>query len=442
MNQRLAQLYPDHIDELKARHDRVLDETGFDHILIFSGAQHIVFLDDYSYPFKVNPHFKSWVPIIDNPNSFVLHSRDAKPLLGYFQPVDYWHKTATDPEGFWVDQFEIHSLGDAAEMKGRLPADGKIAFIGELDDSFAEWGIAEVNPVGVLERLHYERAWKTEYEIECMREANRIGVRGHVAAARAFGEGATEYEIHLEYLRATRHTERELPYGNIVALNENAAVLHYQYQETSQPSERHSFLIDAGASFHGYASDITRTYSSGNGEFQELIDAVDRFQQELCDMVKPGLDYKTLQLETHRKVAGVLSDLNFVSLDADTMVESGVTAKFFPHGVGHYIGLQVHDVGGLMKDRDGETIPKPETQPYLRLTRVVEPSHVMTIEPGIYFIDILLEELRESEHSSAVNWDRVDGFRKYGGVRIEDDVVMTDDGCENLTRDQFAKLEA
>jgi len=438
MTDRLAQLYPDHIAEIKARHDRVLAETDYDHVLIFAGAEHIVFLDDMPYPFKANPHFKSWVPVLKNPNCFVLYGGD-RPILGYFQPVDYWHKPAEDPTGFWVDHFDIRSLATPADMKELLAGKNNIAFLGEWDDSFSDWGIAGRNPDGVMGRLHYDRAWKTEYEIECMREANASGVRGHRAAEKAFRAGSTEYDIHLEYLKATGHTEAELPYGNIIAINENAAVLHYQHQSKSNPADRRSFLIDAGTSFNGYASDITRTYSAGNGEFEAMIGAVDGLQQDLCAMVRPGLDYKTLQMETHRRIGGVLSEFGIVNLDEEEMVEKGVTAKFFPHGVGHYIGLQVHDVGGFMKDREGETIPKPEGQPYLRLTRTVEPSHVFTVEPGLYFIDSLLSELRQSEQGSAVDWDKVDTFRKYGGVRVEDDIVVTEDGHENLTRDQFAK---
>ncbi|MDX1585021.1 MAG: M24 family metallopeptidase, partial [Thermoanaerobaculia bacterium] len=108
-----------------------------------------------------------------------------------------------------------------------------------------------------------------------------------------------------------------------------------------------------------------------------------------------------------------------------------------PHGVGHYIGLQVHDVGGFSADREGTPIPKPEGHPFLRLTRKVETRQVFTIEPGLYFIESLLDELRRSEHNDAVDWKKVDSFRKYGGVRIEDNVVVTDDGSRNLTREVF-----
>ncbi|HVR44295.1 MAG TPA: Xaa-Pro dipeptidase, partial [Thermoanaerobaculia bacterium] len=294
------------------------------------------------------------------------------------------------------------------------------------------------NPPQLLNRLHYDRAWKTEYEIECMRRANEIGVRGHRAAERAFRDGASELDIHLEYLRASRHTEAELPYGNIIALNQHAAVLHYQHQERETPAAVHSFLIDAGASFNGYASDITRTWSSASDEFAELVASVDRLEQELCAAVRPGIDYREVHRMAHRKVAEVLRRHRFIEIDPEEAVTKGVTSAFFPHGIGHYIGLQVHDVGGFQADPEGNEIPKPEGHPYLRLTRVVEPGQVFTIEPGIYFIDSLLADLR-GKGGRGLNWDRIDAFRKYGGVRIEDDVVVRDEGVENLTRAAFAE---
>jgi Xaa-Pro dipeptidase len=202
----------------------------------------------------------------------------------------------------------------------------------------------------------------------------------------------------------------------------------------------HSFLIDAGASYNGYASDITRTYSREKDEFAELIDAMNTMQLELCDMIKPGLDYKEVHFAAHRKVGDILHRFGFIDVDGDTAFAKKLTTPFFPHGVGHYLGLQVHDVGGFSKDRTGATIPKPEGHPYLRLTRVLEPKFVFTIEPGVYFIESLLSDLRKSDDAKHVKWDKVDSFRKFGGIRIEDDIVVTESGFENLTRPAFKQV--
>ena len=300
-----------------------------------------------------------------------------------------------------------------------------------------------VNPEAVVNSLHFDRTQKTEYEIACIRRANQRGARGHRAAERAFREGLSEYEIHFEYLRAADHTDEEVPYGNIIALNENASTLHYYHhvRERIAENELHSFLIDAGASYNGYASDITRTYSRRRDEFQELIDGMDAMQLDLVKDCLPNTNYPDIHMKAHRGVGELLARFGFVrDVDGNGAVERGITSTFFPHGVGHYLGLQVHDVAGFMADRSGKTIPKPEGHPYLRLTRVVDPGHVFTIEPGLYFIDSLLADLRNGENAKYVNWDKVYSFRKYGGIRIEDNVLVLETGNENMTRNAFADV--
>jgi Xaa-Pro dipeptidase len=265
-------------------------------------------------------------------------------------------------------------------------------------------------------------------------------VLGHRAAARAFHAGESEYAAHMAYLAACGHREEEMPYNNIVAFNENGAVLHYQHLERAAPAQRRSFLIDAGAQYHGYACDITRTHAAEDGDFKSLVAAVDRVQQSLCAEVRPGLDYREFHLLAHQRLAAVLREAGVIRMDAAAAVESGLSAVFFPHGLGHLLGLQVHDVGGFMRDKSGNTIDKPAGHPYLRLTRPLEQGFVVTVEPGVYFIDLLLAKARANQHASHIDWTRVEEFRPFGGVRIEDDVVVTASAHENLTRDAFARL--
>ena len=438
MADRLAELYPAHLQTQKQRHDRALAESKYDHAIIFAGAIRIAFLDDLPLPFIPNPHFKAWAPVLDNPNCYVVYTPGEKPRLIFFQPVDYWYKPAETPSGFWVSHFDIRMIADAADAKRHFPRSGRIAFIGEPDGEH----VGDLNPETLLNRLHFDRAWKTEYEIECMRRANRIGARAHRAAEKAFRSGASEFEIHVDYLCAANSTEEELPYHNIIGMNENGAVLHYPQKDRRRfdPSKRFSLLIDAGASVNGYAADITRTHSERDDEFNAMIDEFDTGQLELCDAVKPNVSYPDLHMRAHRMVARMLEMFRFTrDINTDGIVEKGISSAFFPHGVGHYIGLQVHDVGGFMADPSGATIAKPKGHPYLRLTRKVEPNHVFTIEPGMYFIESLLADLAKSPNTKYVDWSRVDAFRKFGGIRIEDDVVVTATGHENLTRSAFAE---
>ena len=152
------------------------------------------------------------------------------------------------------------------------------------------------------------------------------------------------------------------------------------------------------------------------------------------------MEYHNSESKNARKES--LGKQSVEGVDADGIVKKRISSTFLPHGVGHYIGLQVHDVGGFMADPAGNTIEKPEGHPYLRLTREVEPSMVFTVEPGLYFIEPLLSDLKKSENAKYVNWPKVDAFRKFGGIRIEDDVVVTQSGHENLTRDAFAQLSS
>jgi Xaa-Pro dipeptidase len=273
-----------------------------------------------------------------------------------------------------------------------------------------------------------------------MREASRLGVRGHLAAEQAFTEGASEFEIELAFLKACGMREQELPYSPIIALNEGGAVLHYQLLEKQAPAERHSLLIDAGAEFSGYASDITRTHALRAGDFATLIERMDELQQTICAGLRAGVDWKDVQLRTHALTGSLLREADITTCNAEEAVATGVTSVFLPHGIGHLLGLEVHDAGGFMASPDGGDIPRPDGHPFLRLTRVLQKGFVVTVEPGIYFIDQLLDAARADARASKINWPRVASLRKFGGIRIEDDVAITETGCENLTRDAFRKL--
>jgi len=433
-------LYPGHLAELRARTDRALAAHGFDGVAIYSGSAGLAFLDDHSYPFRTNPHFKHWVPLTALQQSFVGYVPGRKPVLCFHQPADYWHKPPAVPSGSWLNEFSLQVLQDADRARDLLDLDGRrIAFIGEWQDRFADWGFAAANPAGLLNELHYHRALKTPYELECMRRASSMAARGHLAARDAFTSGASEFETHLTYCAAVGQRDEELPYGNIIAFNENAAVLHYQHLSREKDGPRRSFLIDAGAQFRGYAADITRTYSTGDGEFADLVRGMDELQLVLCAAIRSQADYREIHLLAHRLIAGLLLDAGIIEGDADEAVASGLSSVFFPHGIGHLLGLQVHDIAGLAGDTSGAEIPRPVGHPYLRLTRRLEPGFVVTIEPGIYFIDLLLQQARAGANGRRIRWDAVERLRPFGGIRIEDDVACTAGTPENLTRDAFAR---
>ena len=429
--------YRDHLATIKARTDLALQKGGFDHMIVASGVAKTRFLDDLHFPFKANPHFLHWLPLTDLPDSWIAYTPGEKPVLAYFQPDDYWHVPPSAPSGEWLEYFDVRVIRDPADAAKHLPNTGKRAVIAETDASLP--GFEPNNPSALVHSLHFQRAFKTPYELSKMRLAQRRAVRGHRAAHAAFIDGGSEAQIHAAYLAATGHTDLDLPYNNIIGLNENGATLHYQYKNAVAPAEHRSLLIDAGAEVDGYASDITRTWSNGDADFQALVDSVEREQLALCAKVRAGTDYRDLHLECHLRLGAVLRDLGIVDMDPGQMLSDGVSSTFFPHGLGHPIGLQVHDVAGF-SDEAGTLIPRPEGHPFLRMTRTLAPGMVVTIEPGLYFIPTLLAKLRESKHAAAVDWKKVEHLAKFGGVRIEDEVHCTDDAPENLTRDAFAEV--
>lgn len=424
-----------------ARTAQALETSGYSALLVHSGALLEVFEDDRTYPFEAHAPFKVWAPLGDVPDCFVYFEPSRTPVLLFHKPADFWYKPADMPRAYWTRHFDIRPIADRTAARTHLPRDlGRVAYIGDEFPSLASWGVGAVNPRKLMRHLDYGRAAKTPYELACMREASRMGTRGHRAAALAFTEGASEFEIELAFMKACGLREQELPYNPIIALNEGGAVLHYQVLEKQAPPERHSLLIDAGAEFGGYASDITRTHALREGDFATLIQRMDEMQQTLCAGLRAGVDWRDVHLRAHALTGKLLREADITNCDADEAVASGVTSVFLPHGIGHLLGLEVHDAGGFMESPEGGDIPRPDGHPFLRLTRVLQKGFVVTVEPGIYFIDQLLDAARADARANKINWSRVASLRKFGGIRIEDNVAITDTGSENLTREAFKEL--
>jgi Xaa-Pro dipeptidase len=437
------ELFAAHLDVVKQRTAGALAGTGYDSLLLHSGTPPLLFLDDHHLPYRVQAPFKAWAPLTDAPDSFIYFAVDRKPLLLIHQPVDYWHQAPTMPESYWTSAFEIVSVANRGAARAALPRDlSRAAFIGAPFAELVGWGPGAINPQHLLARLDYARAAKTPYELACLRQANVLGARGHRAAERAFRGGGSEFEIALEFIRACGLREQELPYNPIVALNEHGAVLHYQFQDRRAPAKLHSLLIDAGAEFGGYASDITRTYSFDDAEFAALIRRFDELQQKLCAQLKVGADWKDFHVASYRAIGEFLREAGVINVSADEAVDSALTTVFYPHGIGHLLGLQVHDVGGTQGSPDGKQIERPYNHPFLRLTRKLEDGFVVTVEPGVYFIGQLLEEAKAKPIGKMIEWKRVEQLRKFGGIRIEDDVVARPGGHENLTRPGFEESRA
>lgn len=438
----LADLYIQHFNELTVRYDRILTECSFDVLQIYSGHAPAAFLDDQHYPFKASPHFKALLPSLDPfAQSWIVYERGNKPALYLYLPDDYWHSYPRLTKDIWTDCFDTTIVTNMADMPNLIARSGRIATIAELLERQRDWPLGEINPSALMDKLHWHRAVKSAFEIECVAEANRIAAKAHIAANDAFEAGESEFGIHVAYCKAAKQDGPSLPYDNLISINENGAILHYSSRGHDTDSERLSFLIDAGATYRGYSSDITRTYAKYGGIFADLIRAMDRLQLSIVSQVRAGDEYTDLHARCHRGISGLLSAFNIVSCDAETAFEEGLSEVFFPHGLGHFLGLQVHDIGGRQASYEGGVKPSPSNYPALRTTRKMEAGQILTIEPGLYFIDALLNPLRDTEKGKLINWHVVDELAPYGGIRIEDDVVVASEGePRNLTREAFAQL--
>ena len=426
-----ASLYSAHFEAWEQRFADACSACGVDGAVVFSGAVKYRHRDDLEYPFFAEPYFKAWVPYA-YPDAVLRVVPGETPLMVYLRDESFWHMPAPEPRGFWTDRFEIRPVATREALVKELGAVSRLAGIG--DEARKERGFASVNDPLLLSHLDYFRAFKTPYEVACLEEANRVGALGHAATQRTLPAAPSEFELNEIYCRASGQRESSLPYQNIVALNEHAAVLHYQNLDRQAPGQFRTFLLDAGGDCNGYASDITRTCSPPGDPFGDLIDSLDAMQMQLCEGARPGLSYVSLHERAHQLLAEVLAEHGITQCAADEALDRGITRTFLPHGLGHLLGLQVHDAGGRLEAPGEAEREPPAEHPFLRLTRTLEPGFVVTIEPGLYFIPALLEDLRQRAAGRSVDWECVARWLPYGGIRVEDDVLVTENGSRNLTR--------
>jgi Xaa-Pro dipeptidase len=368
----------------------------------------------------------------------VLFVPGEKPFYLQIVPQDFWYEQTIAMDNCWADSFQIHRFEQAAAVKTVLSNKGRIAFLGQNTAFARAVGINPSlhNPPALLHWLDYQRAYKTPYEVEQLKAANRLALIGHAAAKQAFEHGGSEYDIHQAFLLACGILETESAYTNIVGVNEKAAILHYQNKRRSAADNSQVLLIDAGCRVNNYCSDITRTHTLAHAPelFRALLSAMDVLQQELIQQILVGRPYLDLHVAAHEGILDILLRHEIVHGSFDELMSAAVSSLFLPHGLGHLLGIQVHDVGGRQSNRQGDLLPPPAEYPMLRNTRTIEPGQVFTIEPGLYFIPSLLDKERNSARGQAINWKLIDQLIPLGGIRIEDNVLVTAGGAQNLTR--------
>ena len=434
-NDTVATLQRAHLERLQSAYADILAAQRFDAVLIYSGHAGVHFADDQEASFKSYGHFVHWTGASHHQHDWLLIQPGSSPRWYYYAPADFWHLATPAPTGVLAEVMTLQPLRDTGWPPESDMAARRLAVIGNLEASSLPAG-AELNPPALLAALDELRMYKDDYERHCLFVANQWALKGHDAARNAFAAGASELDIQLAYLAATRQRESQVPYQNIIGIDHHAGTLHYQHYDVEAPGTPKSLLVDAGHSHAGYAADITRTWASVHADplFERLIQGVTDYQQRLISRLAPGLDFVELHREMHRHLAELLVETRLISISAEAAVESGLTRAFCPHGLGHSLGIQVHDVGGRQRDGQGTPLPPPAEDPALRLTRTLDVGMVVTIEPGLYVIPMLLAPFRQGAQRETVDWAAVDRLQDHGGIRIEDNVIVTAEGHDNLTQ--------
>jgi Xaa-Pro aminopeptidase len=282
--------------------------------------------------------------------------------------------------------------------------------------------------------LNHVRRQKDAVELERMRAAERATAAGFAALVGLLAPGRTERDLQIE-LEAEffRGGADSLAFDTIVAGGPNSAVLHFPPSSRAL-ADGELVLIDAGGEVRGYASDVTRTYPvSGtlSSEQAALHELVHRAGQTATDWCAAGIEFRELHRAAALAIAEGLVELGLLRGEAEVLVQSGAVTLFFPHGIGHMVGLGVRDAGEVLPGRD----PEPGL-PRLRADLPLMPGHVVTIEPGIYFVPALLGDPdARAQFGRLVDWERADAMTGFGGIRIENNVLVTDGGHEVLTAD-------
>ena len=278
-----------------------------------------------------------------------------------------------------------------------------------------------------------QRSVKTAAEIAEIEEAIGISREMYAAAMAAIAPGRTEAEIAGALMSPALQRDRQPSFNPIVSVH--GEVLHNtSYANTLRDGEL--LLIDSGTeSPYFYASDITRTFPvSGRFETRqrEVYEVVLGAQMATIAAASPSRTNRDLHMVAARTIAGGLKDLGLMQGDVDEAVAAGAHALFFPHGIGHMMGLDVHDLedlGDVVGYSEGEVRSTQFGLNFLRLARRLEPGFVITVEPGVYFVPALIERWRgEGRHRDFIRYDRVAELIGFGGIRIEDDVLITDSG--------------
>ncbi len=415
--------------QLAERHERLAAALNLTDGVLLVGAGLPVPLPentDQTYPFRAHSEFL-YVAGVDCPGAIAAFdprdgSRDGWRL---FVPE------VTEGERIWEAREQA-----AGEPLGALPAwitTRRGRPLAQLGTPLAGVRPDEALTARVRESFTHARRPKDAGELATMRRAATATAAGHARAAAIIVPGATERQIQIE-LEAEffRHGATRTGYGTIVGSGPNSAVLHFE--PTNRAAREGEFvLIDAGAELDRYVIDVTRTFVAGapSAFQQDLYQVVLAAQETAIRRCVAGAEWRDVHLQCAVNLTAGLVSLGLMRGNAESLVERDAHLLFFPHGLGHLVGLGVRDAGGNLPGRPRSTRASLQT---LRVDLPLAPGYVVTVEPGLYFIPALLNEPgRREQFRDCVVWDQVEPHLGLGGVRIEDNVLVTSGAPEVLT---------
>jgi Xaa-Pro aminopeptidase len=418
------------IDHFHARRSKVMDAIGQDGVAVFVSSPERMRSKDTNYPYRPDSDLL-YLTGFEEPGALLvlIPGHPEGPVHMFVRPRDpdreQWDGLRLGPEGV-VRELGVDKAYSIDEVDGLLPGlieratslHYALGEVPEFDRKILDWirsrRYRRNKPPGFPSALvdvravtHEMRLIKEAEELALMRRAAEITCEAHTAAMRESRPGMAEYELQA----IIEHTFKRLgagswAYASIVGTGRNATILHY-HENNVTTRDGDIVLIDAGAEYQYYAADITRSFPV-SGKFtpaqRDLYEAVLDAEKQCIQDIAPGLPFCELQDRTARRLSDALIQLGLLSGSVDEVLESETYKKYFPHSVSHWLGIDVHDVGLYMRTED--------------VWRKIEPNMVLTVEPGLY---VPSDDEDAPEEMRGV------------GIRIEDDIVVTDGGYENLT---------
>lgn len=447
-------LFRENRERLLARLKKKTELTAAKTFVVLQGGVEVPFNDtDINWPFRQESFFQ-WCFGVEEPGCYgALDLANEKSILFVPRvPAEYaiWEgklhtlddfklKYAVD-ETYYTDK--IGQVLSAKQASLLLTLYGKNSDSGLHAQEAVFDGIEQfrVDNETLYPEICECRVIKSAKEIDVLRYVTKISSEGHKAVMRMVRPGLAEFQAEAAFMHYVYTVGgcRHVSYTCICGSGHTSSILHYGHAGAPNSKviqDGDMCLFDMGGNYCGYAADITCSFPA-NGKFTDdqkiVYNAVLKARDAVMNAAKPGVAWTDMHLLANETLLTALKDAGVLIGDVDEMIKSGLNEIFQPHGLGHLMGLDVHDVGGYLPGHPERS--KATGLRKLRTARTLSAGMVLTIEPGCYFIDCLLDSaLNNPEQSRFIVREQLERFRGCGGVRIEDDVLITETGVENLT---------